>query len=181
MVTQGIDDDGKEKLLGLYNPDSTGFNSYKIAVEELTFHSNTLPKPSYLLTLLIGGLAAVIGVQIRTIHRFVYRACYVQDMNIHVWWPWYVMRPIIGFLLGCTVVLLAQVNLLTVTGDKSSLYFWIGFAVLAGFGTPDVVDKLHQLSITLFGTKSSNESGNDAELVSNDTNADPNVDQGGGK
>ncbi len=152
MTLKAIDDSTKVKLLTLYSKDSTGFDAYKNAIEELSFATQEVPKPSYLLTLLIGGLAAVLGVQIRSMHRFVLRACYVQDFDLSVWWPWYVMRPVMGFLLGCAVVLLAEVNLLGIQTDNPSLFFWIGLAIITGFGAPDVVDRLYLLSKTLFGT-----------------------------
>lgn len=147
-----IEDSTKAELLSLYARDSSGFEGYKNAIEELSFATQEAPRPSYLLTLLIGGLAAVLGVQIRSIHRFVLRVCYVKDFDLSIWWPWYVMRPVMGFLLGCAIVLLAEVNLLGVQTDNPSLYFWIGLAILTGFGAPDVVDRLYMLSKTLFGT-----------------------------
>lgn len=147
-----IEDSTKAELLSLYPKDRLGFDDYKNAIEELSFATQEAPKPSYLLTLLIGGLAAVLGVQIRSIHRFVLRVCYVKDFDLSIWWPWYVMRPVMGFLLGCAIVLLAEVNLLSIQTDNPSLYFWIGLAILTGFGAPDVVDRLYMLSKTLFGT-----------------------------
>ena len=159
-----IDDTTKTNLLSLYNRDSLGFDSYKNAIEELSFATQELPKPSYLFTLLIGGLAAVLGVQIRTMHRFVLRACYVRDLDYSVWWPWYVMRPLMGFLLGCAVVLLAEVNLLNIQTDNPSLFFWIGLAILTGFGAPDVVDRLYLVSKTLFGTGSGNQRAPEEEV-----------------
>lgn len=146
-----IDDKAKKELIELYAPDSAGFDTYKIAIDHLAFQAQQAVQIPYLLVLIIGGLAAVIGVQIRTIQRFVQHACVEYDLDIKRWWPWYLMRPFAGFLLGCAVILLAQVKLLSFSNEDSTVYFWIGLAILAGFGTPDVLFKLHQLSETLFG------------------------------
>lgn len=176
VAIQAVDDAAKETLLKLYDQDSVGYPAYQNAIEELAFETQNAPKPSYLLTLLIGGIAAVIGVQIRTIHRFLLRACYAYDLNIKIWWPWYVMRPVVGFLLGCAVILLAQVNLITIAHEDSSVFFWIGLSILAGFGTPDVVDRLHKVSETLFAT-----SNNNSHSANQGNNVDPNPEHGGGK
>ncbi|MEZ4961981.1 MAG: hypothetical protein R2830_19290 [Saprospiraceae bacterium] len=65
--------------------------------------------------------------------------------------PFLYEAPVIGFLLGGAIILLAQVNLFTVANAQSSDLFWIGLSVLVGFGTPDVVDRLHKVSETIFG------------------------------
>ncbi len=152
LAIKQIDDEAKVNLLNLYAADSLGYATYKGAIDELAFKTNqSTSTPSYLWTLLLGSLAAMIGVQLRTIYRFVDRACYEKDLNAIIWWPWYVFRPLEAFILGALVILLAQVNLLNIeVGDASNL-FWIGLAALAGFGAPDVIKRLRMVSKTLFG------------------------------
>lgn len=147
-----IDDSIKVTLLKLYHPDSIGFAAYQRAIDALAFKTQTsTSKPSYLLILLLGGLAAMIGVQIRTIYHFLDHACYKKDFNAVIWWPWYVVRPWVGFLLGSTLILLAEVNLFNVANAQSSQIFWIGFSILAGFSTPDVIRRLGKASEAIFG------------------------------
>lgn len=147
-----INDSIKKQLLELYPSDSTGYASYQRAIDWLAFKTQTSQsKPSYLYILLLGGLAAMIGVQIRTIYHFLDHTCYKRDFDAKIWWPWYVVRPWVGFLLGAALILLAEVNLFTVANSQSSQIFWIGFSILAGFSTPDVIRRLGKASEAIFG------------------------------
>ncbi len=147
-----IDDSTKIQLLALYPADSAGFDAYRSAIDLLAFRTQTSNnQPSYLLMLLLGGLAAMIGVQIRTIYHFLDHACYKKNFDAVTWWPWYVVRPWVGFLLGAAVILLAEVNLFSVSNAQSSQIFWIGFSILTGFSTPDVIRRLGKASEAIFG------------------------------
>ncbi len=147
-----IDDTVKMQLLKLYPSDSSGYASYQGAIDLLAFKTQTSAnKPPYLLVLVLGGLAAMIGVQIRTIYFFIDHACYKKDFDAKTWWPWYVVRPWVGFLLGGALILLAEVNLFSVANAQSSQIFWIGFSILAGFSTPDVIRRLGKASEAIFG------------------------------
>lgn len=147
-----IDDSVKMQLLKLYPSDSAGYASYQGAIDLLAFKTQTSTnKPPYLLVLVLGGLAAMIGVQIRTIYFFMDHVCYKKDFDAKIWWPWYVVRPWVGFLLGAALILLAEVNLFSVANAASSQIFWIGFSILAGFSTPDVIRRLGKASEAIFG------------------------------
>ncbi len=147
-----IDDTVKMQLLKLYPSDSSGYASYQSAIDLLAFKTQTSAnKPPYLLVLVLGGLAAMIGVQIRTIYHFLDHACYKRDFDAKIWWPWYVVRPWVGFLLGAALILLAEVNLFSVANAQYSQIFWIGFSILAGFSTPDVIRRLGKASEAIFG------------------------------
>lgn len=150
----------EDKLLLLNLISSSSFNqSYKKAIEKLTFLSNDDSRISFTLFLLIGGLSAVIGVQIRTLYDFVGNACYTFNFNLKVWWPWYVIRPFLGFLLGGFVVVLLEAKLFNSTvyfPDRSNLYL-IGFTILAGFGVTDVVGVIRSLSKKIFSAEAHSE------------------------
>ncbi|MFT5384532.1 MAG: hypothetical protein ACI81W_001933 [Saprospiraceae bacterium] len=158
LTIKEIDDKAKTNLLNLYPADILGYAAYKSAIDELAFKTNqNTSSLSYLWTLLLGSLAAMIGAQLRTIYRFIQRACYFKNLDAKIWWPWYVFRPLEALILGAMVVLLSEVNLLNFKVDETSNLFWIGLAALAGFGAPDVIRRLKMLSKTIFGFEEENE------------------------
>jgi len=146
-----INDKLKEDLLKLVDRDDP---SYKEAIGKLAFLSNQNEESPLLWLLLLGGVGGIIGVQIRSIEDFVGNACFKNELDVARWWPWYLMRPALGFLLGALIIILVKVDLLTTTSKaaEGSLW-WLGLAVISGFGASDVIQRLRSLSQTLFGGK----------------------------
>jgi hypothetical protein len=130
---------------------------YRAALDELAYESQTPGRYAFLWLLLLGGMGAVLGVQVRSINDFIGHFCYRDTLDIGKWWPWYFLRPVLGFLIGFVVVALVKSDLLASArkeGGDSTLW-WIGLAVVAGFGADDVVRRLRLLSKTFFGTERS--------------------------
>ena len=149
-----IDAQDKLLLLSLLEKDSLIYPAYSKAIDKLTFISNKASRIPFSLILIIGGISAVIGVQIRTMFDFVGRACYKKNIELKVWWPWYVVRPFLGFLVGGVVIVFIEASILksAINYNVSNL-FLVGVTVLAGFGVTDVVDLLRKLSKKIFGTE----------------------------
>lgn len=148
-----INDVDKFLLMNLVEKDtSKSYNSYVHAINKLSFLSNSNSKIPFSLLLYIGGLSAVIGVQIRTLHDFIGQTCYKKNIDLKVWWPWYVVRPFLGFLVGGVVIVFMEASILKSSLNyNSSNFLFIGFTVLAGFGSTDVVSLLRTLSKKIFG------------------------------
>lgn len=129
--------------------------SYQRAIGKLTFDSSAKSSRVFFWILVVGGLGGVLGVQVRSLFDFIGHTCYKGSLDINLWWPWYVLRPVLGFLLGFLVLGLVQGEILQVgEGRGTNIYWWIGLAILAGFGASDVIAKLRLVSKTLFGSDS---------------------------
>ncbi|ULT25757.1 hypothetical protein KUH03_01800 [Sphingobacterium sp. E70] len=83
------------------------FSSYSQAIDKLAFQSNKSKDNNFgNWLILLYAIAGLIGVQMRTINNFVGVACFKNDFNFHRWWPWYLVRPILGFITGAVVFLM---------------------------------------------------------------------------
>lgn len=154
-----IDSNLKQELSKLVPEDKPalqgpkGAMSYSEAIDKLAYDSN-LKRNEYIeVLLLLGGLSGILGVLMRSLANFVWVACTRNEFDWHRWWPWYLARPVLGFFLGLVCVLFIEANLLQPGGQPAatSTGWWVGVAVLAGFGSQDFAERLRLLSQSLFG------------------------------
>lgn len=159
-----IDADRKTELAKLVPDDKAatksadGGPSYWEAVDELAFDSNSGRENLIISLFLLGGISGIVGVMMRTISNFVKIACFKNVLDWRRWWPWYVARPLLGFFLGLVCVLFIEADLFRPEGKAPvAIAWWVGVAVLAGFGAEDFMERLRLLSQTLFGGNSRKE------------------------
>jgi len=125
---------------------------YRKAVDALAFKSQSGNDTVYILILTLAGLSGTLGVMSRSNVNFIRIACFQNVLDFNRWWPWYLMRPVLGFLLGLLAVLLVQARIYVPnSGSVDSLDWWMGFAMLVGFGAEDFADRVRLVSQTLFG------------------------------
>lgn len=138
--------DTKDELKKIIAP------SYMAAIDQLAFRSNESLYGMMLSLLWVGGLSGVVGVHLRSLINFVGNTCFSEKLDVKRWWPWYVIRPISGFIIGALVVLLFHTGLLatSITASGGTLW-WVAIAVLAGFGADEFTQRLRLLTQTLFG------------------------------
>ena len=148
-----INETEKTQLAGLINNDEKIYQSYSQAIDKLAFESN-LPKPStlYVWLTLLYAVAGLLGVQLRTINNFIGRACY-RNFDFHVWWPWYLVRPLVGFITGAVVFLLIDSKQLLAgdsAGGMSALA--LAAAFLGGFSADEFYELLRKISKRILGS-----------------------------
>ena len=146
--------DTEQELQALINDaDAQGpiGQSYYAAIDNLMFDASRANAFATVILLGLAGLAGVLGVQTRSITNFVGHACFKGDLNLPRWWPYYVIRPLTGFVLGLVVVLVVKSGILTVPGDAASSLWWVSLAFLAGFGEDEFRQRLRVVSKALFG------------------------------
>jgi hypothetical protein len=131
--------------------DSANFAEFRQAVEKLAYQSSDLKGRDYWLLLMVSGLAAVVGVFIREILDLIRHHCYEKDLDFRNWWPWYFLRPIVGFMFGIVVVLFSGTELLFASGKESNETYLIAIAIIAGISVEDVMLKIRKVSLVLFG------------------------------
>jgi len=154
-----IDDDAKQALVAAVSstpPQLAPQRSvYLVGVERLAFDSAERSDSLVLMLLLLGGMAGTLGVQLRSIANFVGHTCYKRDLDVPTWWPYYFIRPMTGFLLGCVLVGIVQSGLFTVENSSASkVMWWAALAFLAGFGEDEFTQRLRSVSQTIFGVRS---------------------------
>ncbi|MHC1775269.1 MAG: hypothetical protein AB9834_07595 [Lentimicrobium sp.] len=174
-----IDDRMKMELEDTFpvRSDSTNFAEFRQAIDKLAFLSSDLKGRNYWLLLMVSGLAAVVGVFIREILDLIRHHCYEKDLDFKNWWPWYFLRPIVGFMFGIVVVLFSGTELLFISANNSSETYLIAIAILAGISVEDVMLKIRKVSLVLFANNypdpsssktvrdGQNEAGNDNSKV----------------
>jgi len=148
-----IDDASKLDIVNAYPwaADSTNFTVFRQAVDKLAFESSGMMGRNFWLLLLVSGLASVVGVFIREILDLIRHHCYDKDLDFRIWWPWYVLRPLVGFMVGVMIVLFSGSNLLIDTSGNNSETYLVAIAVIAGISVEDVMFKLRKVSQVLFG------------------------------
>lgn len=152
-----IDPKRKLELIALFPAESSEsakqhLHTYWTAVDKLAFSSNQRLGGLIVGLLFLGGIAGVLGVQLRSLVNFVGHACYTRSLDLVIWWPYYALRPFIGFILGVVVVIIIHAGFFVANGAApSGTLWWAGIAFLAGFGEQEFTQKLRQLTKTLFG------------------------------
>ena len=102
--------------------------------------------------LLLGGMAGIVGVQLRSITNYIGHACWRDDLELNRWWPYYVMRPISGFVLGAAVGRNHSGGIVDCRrGHSRQNTLVVGICFLAGFGEEEVAQRLRHLTKSLFG------------------------------
>ncbi|HYK01023.1 MAG TPA: hypothetical protein VE974_04655 [Thermoanaerobaculia bacterium] len=152
-----IDARRKAELVALLAVDAAGARpeataGYWEAIDELTYQSNRGLTGLLVRLLLLGGLSGALGTHLRSLTAFIGNACFKNKLDLVVWWPYYVVRPFIGFIIGLVLVAIVQGGFFVVGRDSpAGTFTWIAVALLAGFGDDEFTQKLRQLTKALFG------------------------------
>lgn len=127
--------------------------SYNHAIDKLAYLSSVRQGEVIQLILVLGLFGGALGAILRSLVDFVGHACYTKQLDLVVWWPLYLTRPIVGAILGFVLIVLFKAKLLVAgeaqSGDDS--FWWLGVAVLGGFSTVDVTLRLRAAAKALFG------------------------------
>lgn len=130
--------------------------SYNHAIDKLAYLSSVRQSEVIQLMLVLGLLGGALGALLRSLVDFVGHACYTDQLDLVLWWPLYLTRPIVGAILGFILIVLFKAKLLVIgeaqSGDDS--FWWLGVAVLGGFSTVDVTLRLRLAAKALFGAGS---------------------------
>ncbi len=175
-----IDEKMKTELEKIYpwKSDSSNYVGFRQAIEQLAFKSAEMKGSYYWLLLLVSGLAAVVGVLIREILDLIRHYSYEKDLDFRIWWPWYLLRPFVGFVIGIMVILFSGTDLLISSGNNNSEIYMIAISIIAGISVEDVMFKIRKVSQVLFGN--SNQEADKSENIQN-VNQQKNVNKTGNK
>lgn len=151
----------KEKILTLITSSSKkeqdnkkAVQEFTSAIDELTYQSNLKNREISGLTLLLGGIIGLIGAMVRSMNNFIGVACFKRELNLTVWWPWYILRPFIGVVLGSLIITMSQSNFFfSSEAVAKNIFWWASASFIAGFGSSDFLEKLRLISQTFFGSK----------------------------
>ena len=137
---------------------NTTIRSYQAAIDNLAYQAGAAQIGQIQLLLLLGFMGGILGAILRSLVDFVGHACYTDKLDLMHWWPLYATRPIVGAILGFLLVILLKSKLLTSTEIQqgSDSFWWLGIAVIGGFSTVDVTQRLRLTAKALFGTADDN-------------------------
>ena len=153
---KAINNEEKQALLKLAPDSVQSLNSFIQAIDRLAFESNRLHQNIYYTILLIAAICGALGVQLRSMNNFIGVACYKNNFDFRIWWPWYLMRPFLGVLIGPILFILFEGKLMPLTTSSTySNVLLIAICILAGFGSEDFLFMLRNLSKRVFGSKKS--------------------------
>ncbi|MGF6791455.1 hypothetical protein [Paraburkholderia sp. 35.1] len=135
--------------------------SYQAAIDKLAYQTGATQVGQIQLLLLLGFMGGTLGAILRSLVDFVGHACYTGKLDLTHWWPLYATRPLVGAILGFVLVILLKARLLTSTDIQQGTesFWWLGVAVLGGFSTVDVTQRLRLAAKALFGTTHENPNG----------------------
>lgn len=129
--------------------------SFELAVDRLSFNSRAGATEILLWLLVVGGIFGASGSLARVYNSFLYVACYKggRGFDLGTWWPYYVLLPALGFILGVFVTVLLKANLLTIEDQSpAGNLWWAGVSIIVGFGAIDVAERLKSVGRALFGS-----------------------------
>ena len=105
--------------------------------------------------LLVGGVFGAAGTVARMYGNFLQIACYERgrDFDLWIWWPYYVVLPVLGFIMGVFVTVLLKANLLSIENQSpSGNLWWAGISIIVGFGALDVSERIKAVGKGMFGS-----------------------------
>ncbi len=104
-------------------------------------------------------LAACVGSSIATFLGYLKHACEKEDFELR-YLPWYLLRPIMGMLLGLIFYFLIKGSLLTLlvndkTISKENIDIWglAGVGALVGLFSKQAIEKLNEIFSVMFQTQ----------------------------
>jgi hypothetical protein len=130
--------------------------SYRAAIDRLAAESVELANKYVMALLLLGGCCGTVGVQLRSMWDFVRNICFKHppQLDIVTWWPWYLMRPIIGFVLGVLAISLIMSGFLEIDNQNSrGALWWLSITTLVGFGASEFMARLRLVVRALFAAE----------------------------
>lgn len=159
LITSAYITENMKKELIELAPDSTKLDcSYFKEISVLANKSQKNDKSQIFWLIIASGIISVVGVNIRSLWDFVGNASYKYDLDIDRWWPWYFLRPTIGFLAGIVFYFLYNggiVELNVKYNSESRLFFLLALSGLIGFGLTDFISRLRIVSKAIFGSEDS--------------------------
>jgi hypothetical protein len=140
---------------------NAAIRSYQAAIDKLAYQTAAIQIGQIQLLMLLGLMGGTLGAILRSLVDFVGHACYTGKLDLSRWWPLYATRPLVGAILGFVLVILLKARLLTSTDIQQGTesFWWLGVAVLGGFSTVDVTQRLRLAAKALFGTTHDNPNG----------------------
>lgn len=154
---QSISEKDKSLLTALLTKDEKNgkiYQSYSLAIDELAYVSNEgQGRSGYCWIILLYCMTGVIGVQLRTINNFVGNACFKKEFNFDIWWPWYMLRPLLGFITGGVVFLLIDGKLFYASTMLNGLSpVVVALAFVSGFSCDDFFGMVRRISQRVFSS-----------------------------
>ena len=129
--------------------------AYGSVIDRLAYESRKKASDILMWLLLVGGVFGAAGTVARMYGNFLQIACYERgrDFDLWIWWPYYVVLPVLGFIMGVFVTVLLKANLLSIENQSpSGNLWWAGISIIVGFGALDVSERIKAVGKGMFGS-----------------------------
>ena len=145
-----ISDKEKTILYNIISKEDSCYHKYKIQIDKLAFNSNVNTNYTYYFFILI-ALVSVIGCLVRSNYDFLGHMCYKKDLDMKVWWAWYVMRPFIAICLSVFIFIACDSQIFSldlIRENKFNTTLTLSF--ITGFSLQDMITLLRKISKHIF-------------------------------
>lgn len=172
FIKGALTEEDESKILSVFSSNgnistesSASFLKFKSAIVLIVEKSDELKNELSTLIFYVALLGGALGSTLRIFLDFVGNASYKDELNFQRWWPLYFTRPVTGALLGLIVIILLKSNImsLTLNSNHSDSLWWLGLAILSGFGTIDATERLRLTSKAIFGDSKSQSKGDNKQ------------------
>ena len=99
-------------------------------------------------------LVSVIGCLVRSNYDFIGHICYKKDLDMKIWWAWYIMRPFIAICLSVFILIACDSQLFSldlIRENKLNATLILSF--ITGFSLQDMITLLRKISKHIFNVQ----------------------------
>nr|DAX69409.1 MAG TPA: hypothetical protein [Caudoviricetes sp.] len=145
-----ISDKEKNILYNIISKEDSCYHEYKLQIDKLAFNSNANTNNTSHFFILI-TLVSVIGCLVRSNYDFIGHICYKKDLDMKIWWAWYVMRPFIAICLSAFIFIACDSQIFSldlIRDNKFNTTLILSF--ITGFSLQDMITLLRKASKHIF-------------------------------
>lgn len=137
------------ELKSLVDESNPKYKQYLYSVSELAYNSNNDTgniKSLFWLTFFF----VFLGCSVRTFFDFIGRYCYLKDLDMHRWWPWYCLRPVICAPVTAILIVSIRTSFFSNLFVAKDLNTYLVISFLAGFAVMEFTRMLRHISKSIF-------------------------------
>lgn len=137
------------ELKTLVNDTCKYYGDYSRAIGELAYKSNNDTSNIYNLAWLT-FFFVFLGCSVRTFFDFIGHYCYLKDLNMNNWWPWYCLRPVICAPVTAILIVSIHTSFFSNLFISKDLNTYLVISFLAGFAVMEFLRMLRHVSKSIF-------------------------------
>lgn len=137
------------ELKSLVDDNSPKYKQYLYSISELAYDSNNDTRNINSLFWLT-FFFVFLGCSVRTFFDFIGRYCYLKDLDMRIWWPWYCLRPVICAPVTAILIVSIRTSFFSNLFVAKDLNTYLVISFLAGFAVMEFTRMLRHISKSIF-------------------------------